>query len=508
MWHAHRKNFKNASDAPAVMGASTYKTRSQLLHETATGISADVDASTQRIFDEGHRIEALARPLAEDIIGQELYPVTGSLGDLSASFDGLTMDETICFEHKTLNDSIRDAANGASLPAMYRIQMEQQLLISGADKCLFMATRWNGSTCAEQIDFWYFPDSELRAKIIAAWVQFDKDVVAYSPRDLTGNPLASPIMQLPALTIRINGSVTVSNLPEFEVVAKAYVDSVSTDLVTDQDFSDAEANVKFFADAEKKLDQAKTDAISQTADIDALMKSIDFIKDTMRTKRLSLEKIVSAKKEQIKAQILNEGIIAFVAHIDALEVEIAPVRLNMKRPDFGGAIKNKRTLKALHDAVDTALAAGKIEADAIAKVIRTNLAYLKQFADYTGLFADLSTLALKDSDDFQAVVNNRISAEKSRIAEREAEVAQAAMQAAERAIAEAAKTALVPAPAQVFAPVAPLVAPAPSPKYAEKPTPSLHELASKIAFEYHIDVKTARGWIITAVNNEALRNAA
>ena len=64
-WLAHRAQHFNASDAPAMMGCSPYKTRTQLLHELHTGVSPEVDHYTQRIFDNGHRFEALARPLAE-----------------------------------------------------------------------------------------------------------------------------------------------------------------------------------------------------------------------------------------------------------------------------------------------------------------------------------------------------------------------------------------------------------------------------------------------------------
>ena len=105
-WHAHRDIHLNASDAPAMMGCSPYKTRSQLLHEKATGFSEDFDASTQRRFDDGHKFEALARPLAEKIIGKDLYPVVGVLGKYSASFDGIDMMEEEVFEHKSLNDSL------------------------------------------------------------------------------------------------------------------------------------------------------------------------------------------------------------------------------------------------------------------------------------------------------------------------------------------------------------------------------------------------------------------
>ncbi|HET7596027.1 MAG TPA: YqaJ viral recombinase family protein, partial [Burkholderiales bacterium] len=87
-WFAHRATCFNASDAPAMLGISPYKTRAQLLQERATGVTPEIDDATQKRFDDGHRYEALARPLAEGIIGDELYPCVGTDDDgrYSASF--------------------------------------------------------------------------------------------------------------------------------------------------------------------------------------------------------------------------------------------------------------------------------------------------------------------------------------------------------------------------------------------------------------------------------------
>jgi predicted phage-related endonuclease len=63
-WLAYRSQMDNASDAPAMMGCSPYKSRDKLLQERATGITAEVDSGTQFLFDQGHRFEAKARPLA------------------------------------------------------------------------------------------------------------------------------------------------------------------------------------------------------------------------------------------------------------------------------------------------------------------------------------------------------------------------------------------------------------------------------------------------------------
>jgi putative phage-type endonuclease len=189
-WHAHRATHFNASDAPAMMGVSTYQTRTQLMTRLKTGITADVDEGTQRRFDDGHRFEALARPLAEAIIGEELYPVTASEGKYSASFDGLTLMGDVAFEHKTLNDDLRAAFEemdhlplasqereaAKSLHPMYRIQMEHQCMVSGADRVLFMATKWDGDELVAEHHCWYFADLALRGQIVAGWEQLAKDL--------------------------------------------------------------------------------------------------------------------------------------------------------------------------------------------------------------------------------------------------------------------------------------------------------------------------------------------
>lgn len=108
-WLAHRANHFNASDAPAMMGVSSYKTRNQLMHELHTGLPEEVNAETQKRFDDGHKFEAIARPLAEQIIGEELYPVVGVNGKFSASFDGITLDDGTIWEHKTLNERLDKA---------------------------------------------------------------------------------------------------------------------------------------------------------------------------------------------------------------------------------------------------------------------------------------------------------------------------------------------------------------------------------------------------------------
>lgn len=460
-WHAHRRNHWNASDAPAMMGCSPYESRAQLLHRLATGIEPDVDAGTQRRFDDGHRFEALARPLAEEIIGEDLFPVVGTEGRFSASFDGLTMDEATAFEHKTFGESLRyttwDEGNGDHLPMLYRVQMEHQLIVSGAQRVLFMATRWEGDRCVERRHCWYASDPALRAQIIAGWQQFEADLLAYqAPEAAAPAPVGHAPETLPALRIEINGAVSASNLGDFKAIALKAIRSVNRDLTTDQHFADAEESVKWCGDVEDRIKAAKAHALSQTATIDELFRTLDDISAEARTVRLSLEKLVKERKESIRGEIVAAGIEAFRNHIASLNARIGKPYMPQIQPAFGEAIKGKRTVSSIRAAVDAELARAKIAASETADRIQTNLRAILD-AGAPGLFADQSTLVLKDAEFVTLTIAQRLADQKRRedeAAERgRAEAAEAAQRAAQ-AVA-AAPAPVVAAPVAVVATVAP-----------------------------------------------------
>lgn len=422
-WHQHRATHFNASDAPAMMGCSPYQTRTELLTRMKTGISADVDAATQRRFDDGHRFEALARPLAEKIIGEDLYPVTGSQGKLSASFDGLTLDNSTAFEHKSINDDLRDAmvlndGTPDHLPLHYRVQMEQQMLVSGAERVLFMASKWNGDELVEERHCWYFSDADLRAKIVAGWDQFEKDLAEFVPTAVEApKPTGRAPETLPALRIEVTGMVTASNLEEFKSQAMSVFQGISRDLQTDEDFANAEATVKWAKGIEDRLASAKESALAQTESIDALFRTIDDISAEARRVRLDLDRLVKARKEAIKSDIVAEGIAALAKHINELNAAMPANYMPQVPADFGGCIKGLKSVDSIRNAVSTELANAKIRASEIANKIHVNIKTLQE----SGLVVhDAPFLVLKAPDDLSAVIAQRKAAEQARIdAERE-----------------------------------------------------------------------------------------
>lgn len=406
-WLALRAKFRTASEAPAMMGASKYQTRTDLLAAKKTGITPDVTPSQQFIFDKGHAAEALARPLAEALIGEELYPIVATEGNLLASMDGATMLGETLFEHKLWNESVVAQVKTGDLAPHYYWQLEQQLLASGAERVIFVCS---DGTPENFVHMEYRPVAGRAAQLIEGWKQFEADLANFEMADAPSIVVGKAPDELPALRIELTGMVTASNLKVFEDSALAVIDTVKTTLSTDQDFADAKKAVKWCGDVEEAVAVAKKQALSQTQSIDELFSSLDRISAHARETRLKVDKLVKAQELLVKTNIKQKAELALTDHIAAINKTLGNVTLPHVVSDFAGAMKNKRTIASLQDAVDTELARAKIDASQAADSIRLNLTSLAELAaDYAFLFSDVQQLVTKANDDLVTLIKFRIS---------------------------------------------------------------------------------------------------
>lgn len=407
-WHALRSSYFTASEAPAMMGASKFQTRNDLLAMKKTGIVPDVTPQQQAAFDRGHATEEMARPLAEEDIGEELYPIVGTSGNLLASMDGATMLGDVLFEHKLWNEKVAAQIRAGELDPHYYWQLEQQLLVRGADRVLFVCS---DGTRDKYVSMYYSPLPGRREALIAGWAQFEQDLGEFVPQETKVEAIGAAPDQLPALRIDVTGMVTASNLDAFKSHALTVISNISTELKTDQDFADADATVKWCSEVEDKLKAAKEHALSQTESIDVLFKAIDDITAETRRKRLELEKLVKARKDMIRSDIVMDAAKALLDHIDQINGTLGGrIRMPRVASDFAGAIKGKKSISSLREAADSELARAKIEASRVADGIRVNQASLNELAvDHKFLFQDFQDLALKANDDLVALIKVRIN---------------------------------------------------------------------------------------------------
>lgn len=408
-WHALRANYFTASEAPAMMGASKQMKRNELLHAKKTGLDRDVSWWVQKnLFDKGHEAEALARPILEGRIGEDLFPVVGTEGDLLASLDGCTILGDVLFEHKMWNEQLAADVRAGNLEPHYYWQLEQQLLVSGAEKVIFVCS---DGTEENFVSMEYSPVPGRAATLVAGWKQFQADLLDFTPAEVVPEAVGKTPESLPALRIEVTGMVTASNLEQFKAHSLAVFGSINTELETDQDFADAEKAVKWCGDVEERLEAAKQHALSQTESIDALFRTIDEISAEARAKRLMLDKLVKARKLSIREDIVMDAAKALQVHIDQINASLGgKARMPAVPADFAGAIKGKKTISSLRDSADSELARAKIAASQVGDSIRSNLATLSELAaDYMFLFNDVQQLVMKANDDLVALIKVRIS---------------------------------------------------------------------------------------------------
>ena len=117
---------------------------------------------------------------------------------LLASMDGLTMLGDTGWETKLLNQDLRAAVEAGTLDEHYTVQMEQQLMVSGADRIYFTTS---DGTPENTFGVWYESNPALRERIVAGWAQFAEDVAAYVPESEPVKPVGVAPEALPALRI-------------------------------------------------------------------------------------------------------------------------------------------------------------------------------------------------------------------------------------------------------------------------------------------------------------------
>lgn len=418
-WKATRLNNFGASEAPAMMNESKYMGRNELLKMKFTGESKPVSSHQQKIFDKGHATEEMARPIVEKLIGDELYPVTGVLesSKILASFDGLTMLEDIAFEHKLYNKTLAENVKNNILEPHYYWQLEQQLLVSGAEKVIFVTS---DGTEENFESMWYESMPERRKALILGWEQFEKDLADYQPEAEKEVIIANEQESFPVIKCSVEGSLVVSNLGEYIPVIKQLADEqMRLVLETDQDFADKEAFNKNVKAGRATLKTQATDIEKQfesLAEFNGFVSQADTILQKLQSHG---EKQVKQAKEAKKSSIVNSAYKAFNEHLAKLSETINKVQITQVVVDFEAVMKGKRSFEKMEEAVNSSLANAKIEANEISQVIRKNLDSLSELAkDHRFLFSDHAMLLLKDNDDLINLIKARINEHEKAEAER------------------------------------------------------------------------------------------
>lgn len=196
-WHAHRAQFRNASESAAVMNASPWLTPYQFWLIRTGRVQQPVTAAMQH----GTAMEPKARAAYETQTGLVMQPRVLTEGDYSASLDGITLDGGLLLEvkcpYKGRASTLWQKVMSGEVPEYYAIQIQHQLMVAGSA----MAHLWvfDGSN---GLLLEVGRDESIMASIKAAWDGFQQYLDSDTPPPLTERDTATrddPVWKLAAV---------------------------------------------------------------------------------------------------------------------------------------------------------------------------------------------------------------------------------------------------------------------------------------------------------------------
>lgn len=491
-WHSFRAQHFGASEASAVIGMSPYNTRDDLLKIKKTGVTKDVSASTQRVFDKGHEVEGMARPIVEEILGVELYPVTMSFGKLSASCDGLSMDETIAWECKQFNKSHFEQVKNNELPEIHWPQCQQVLHVTGAEKLFFTVT---DGTKENTVGMWVYPDADKIKVITASWDQFAKDLETYTLPVQVEKVEAEVIQSLPVPSVVVRGEITTSNLNEITPKFDAYLVSIKTELSTDADFADAEANAKNCRETAKRIAALQDNIIAQMVSVNEVNSTLENYKEAFNKIGLKLEKAVKDQKEMLKTNAIMKARDEYSDFVNDLNKDcVVVLRAQLVTPDFITAIKGVKTIESMHSRINECLANAKVQATTLANEVKAKIEFINASIVGYAHLVNIASLSTQSLDYIKLHIQSVKNDEDKRIEKRKDEY-EARIKAQAEADASL-KVEIEKAIEYKEEEAEPLTTAAPQYFYGTEP--SVTEIVSALAKAFTVDEMIAHRWLLNA----------
>lgn len=176
-WLELRDKYLTASNAPSMMGDG-YDSRDKSLRY-ALGIEEKViTPALQELFALGHDREEKARPIASVKFDAEFKAKVATLDyeglPLLASFDGITEQHDLIWEHKYTSKTFDD------IPPLYFWQLEHQMLVADIDHSILTVTSRKDSTLRH---YEYQSRPDRRNRLLEGWFEWVHDLENYERTD-------------------------------------------------------------------------------------------------------------------------------------------------------------------------------------------------------------------------------------------------------------------------------------------------------------------------------------
>ena len=209
------------------------------------------------------------------------------------------------------------------------------------------------------------------------------------------------------LILKVTGEVQASNINEFNEKALAYIADINTNLVTDQDFAEAKQITKSCKIIEDRIENALQAAVMSMETVAEVRRIAGKLQIKLRETRLDLDKKVKSEEAKRKSEITSGAIERVNKHLKNSKVQHA---FSVDSIAINGAIKNKRSLAKMQEAVDEAAVSQIFAIDELETLYLKNLATIqKTDKEYPGLFPDYKRIAISPTEVVEAQIDARVN---------------------------------------------------------------------------------------------------
>lgn len=209
------------------------------------------------------------------------------------------------------------------------------------------------------------------------------------------------------LVLKVTGEVQASNIKEFQKEALQHIANIKTELVTDQDFAEAKQVVKSCKVVEDRIANAVNQAVMSMETVAEIRTIAEKLRDKFRDTRLMLDKKVKSEEALRKSEITTGAVDEISKHLDASQVAHG---FHVDIGAINDAIKNKRSLEKMKEAVAVEVDSQKQKIDDLEKLFLLNLTSIQNTEkEYPGLFPDAKRLALSPEEVVQAQIESRVN---------------------------------------------------------------------------------------------------
>lgn len=178
-WLSWRKTVITATDCPAILGSSPWSTAYKCWQRKLGLIE---EQKTNDAMERGKRLEPNARKQFIERYRINMTPVvveSSEFNFLGASLDGLSDCTKYILEIKCGGEKLYKQAGEGIIPLYYMHQIQQQLLVTGAEKCFYYSYNGTDGICIEVL-----PDPEFKTNYMPIAREFWRGVAFFEAPSL------------------------------------------------------------------------------------------------------------------------------------------------------------------------------------------------------------------------------------------------------------------------------------------------------------------------------------